>query len=123
VRVEKSHGTGLHPDEAIPEPSPIGVDEVGGEWLCGGDDRGAVGLEDSIELLPHEVEVRADVPVAVGDAIGRVRKDEVDGAVGDSLNASFVVFEEDVIEEVAWEHGNSLALYLTFVKHKLPIMI
>ncbi len=101
----------------MPEPFPIGVDEVAGEWLGGGDDRGAVGLEDSIELPPHEVEVRADVPVAGGDTVGRVREDGVAGAVGDSPDAGFVVFEEDMVEEVGRQHEKSLALYLTLVKY------
>jgi len=104
-------------------PFSVCVDEIGGEWLGGGDDRGAVRLQNSIELPPHEVDIRTDVPVAVGDAVGRVREDEIDGAVGDSPDAGFVGFEEDVVEEVGWKHRRSLALYLTFVKLKSPIMI
>lgn len=111
VRVEEPNGIGLHPDKVIPEPPPIGVDEVGGEWLSGGDNRGTVGFQNSIELLPHEVEVWANVPGTGSDAVRRVREDEIDGTVGDSLDAGFVVLQEDMVEERFWEHGNSLAIY------------
>jgi len=117
VGVKESYGIGFHPDEVIPEPLPIGIDEVGGEGLGGGDDRGAVGLQDAIELPPHELKVRPDVPVAVGHTVGRICENEVDDTVGDSFDAGFIVFEEDVVEEAGREHEESLALYLTYVKY------
>jgi hypothetical protein len=116
VRVQESHRIGLHPDKVISEPMPVCVDEVGGEGLSSGDDRGAVGLQDTVELLPHEVDVWTNIPVAVGDTIGWICENEVDGAVGNSLDAGFVVFKKDFVDEVFWKHEKRLSLYYTFVK-------
>ncbi len=117
VRIQESHRVGLHPDKVISEPSPVCVDEVGGEGLNSGDDRSAIGFQDTVELPPHEVEVRPDVPVAVGDTIGRVRKNKVDGAVGNSLDAGFVGFKKNMVKDIVRDHKKRIAIYYTFVKY------
>jgi hypothetical protein len=43
--------------------------------------------------------------------------DEIDSTIRESLDAGFIVFKEDTVEEIVWEHGKSLAPYLLFVKY------
>jgi len=98
VRVQEPNGVGLHPHEVVPEVLPVRVYDVRGEGLGGREDRRAVQLEDPMELPPHEGEVRLHVPGAIGHAVRRIGKDEVDGSVRDLADPVDVVPQGDRID-------------------------